>query len=157
MISTLGCTLEWKYCPHDCLEGEVDDCKEKCKKLERQYGGCVVVAELKFDCIDTILGFIEIEWGGKVDFVHCCCKWEGHSTEENERRRKDFNGKRDKIRKEYEEKTGSTWPTDDKGRNDDAHHVDPIEWCGENNLDNIIPVPADKHRELHKKYRACYK
>ncbi|WP_028517447.1 HNH endonuclease signature motif containing protein [Ruminococcus flavefaciens] len=80
------------------------------------------------------------------------------SPEENVSARKDFDNKKADLRKQWEEKTGKEWPvykedvySDSRalirqaGTPYDAHHIQPLELGGKNEVDNITPIHAKDH------------
>ena len=96
---------------------------------------------------------IDIEKAMKADFRKC-------SPEDKIKARAEFSNKQVKndLIRQWEEKNGVKWPRnkedvyDDKGHfvrkagdRYDAHHIQPIEMGGKNEVDNITPLRADVH------------
>lgn len=80
------------------------------------------------------------------------------SPEENASVHKDFDNKRAELRKQWEEKNGKDWPVYEEnvysdsgalireaGTPYDAHHIQPRELGGKNEVDNITPIHAKDH------------
>ena len=63
------------------------------------------------------------------------------SPEEVKANRKDFNKKRNKLIKEWENETGQKWPIDPRtGNKYDAHHIIENKYGGKNEWWNITPA-----------------
>jgi len=90
-----------------------------------------------------------------VDFFWCFCKKERHETEEIAEKRKKFKKHKKELREEWEKENGTPWPTDDDGTPYDAHHLDPIEYCGENASRNLVPVRKGDHPRITKAINDC--
>jgi hypothetical protein len=84
--------------------------------------------------------------------------WEKTSTEEHQESRREFEQEKERLIAEWEEKNGMEWPTYEedvynengklirrKGDRYDAHHIQPLEFGGKNNSDNITPIHAKDH------------
>ena len=80
------------------------------------------------------------------------------SPEDNMRMREDFVTRKTELKKLWEEKYGTEWPKykDDvyssnghlirrAGSDYDAHHKQPLELGGRNEVDNITPLRAENH------------
>ena|GEM_PF-459767 len=85
--------------------------------------------------------------------------YEKISPEENADKRGEFEDKKEKLIKEWEEKNGREWPRYEKdvydektgnlirkaGDRYDAHHIHPLTLGGKNEASNITPISAEKH------------
>ena len=85
-------------------------------------------------------------------------KWEKQDTETVRAEREEFNGIKNTLINEWEEKNQEEWPRyeeDVVGENGtvihragdryDAHHIQPLEYGGMNTSDNITPIESKKH------------
>lgn len=102
------------------------------------------------------------------DFV--AAKLEKISSEDNDKMREEFDGKRNDLRSEWETMNNREWPrykedvlnADGKvirkaGDRLDAHHIHPLELGGKNEASNITPLDVNKHSEIHTKEGSCKK
>lgn len=148
----MSCTYTWSYLPHDCLQEQMQACQTKCASQGTKYCGCLVVAELKVACETLICA-----WGTSLDFVHCCCKKDRLAPEETARRRREFDRDRERLKREWEENTGMTWPKEPDGTDYTAHHLDELSRGGPDAWDNLLPVPRSDHYRINSAMAACYR
>jgi hypothetical protein len=84
--------------------------------------------------------------------------WEKTSTEEHQESRREFQQEKERLIAEWEEKNGMEWSTYEedvynengklirrKGDRYDAHHIQPLEFGGKNESDNLTPIHAKDH------------
>jgi len=83
--------------------------------------------------------------------------YEKLSPEETAEKRAEFNANKERLIKEWEEKTGKEWPRYKEdvyvngnlvrkaGDRYDAHHIHPLSLGGKNESSNITPISAEKH------------
>lgn len=84
--------------------------------------------------------------------------WDKVSPEEVSSKRLEYKKEKNNLISEWEEKNGQEWPTYDedlvnengnvirrKGDKYDAHHVQPLEYGGENEAGNLTPINAENH------------
>ena len=80
------------------------------------------------------------------------------SPEENAEKREEFSDMKARLKKEWEENNGKSWPQYDHdvysangklirkaGSDYDAHHIQPLGMGGENIASNITPLNAEVH------------
>jgi hypothetical protein len=85
-------------------------------------------------------------------------EWEKQLPAEVKEARQEFNNQRDVLIEEWEQAHGKDWPRYDEDiysnngilireKNDlyDAHHIQPLEFGGQNNVENITPLHAEDH------------
>lgn len=113
--------------------------------------------QLKRSYIDDILSkseypeTIDVKKAMEADFRKC-------TPEEKSKNRKDFMQNKSDLRSQWAEQNGKEWPRyeqdvyDDKGSlirragdRFDAHHIQPLEMGGKNEVSNITPLSADVH------------
>lgn len=88
----------------------------------------------------------------------------------NKLMREKFDDIKSDLRDQWEKEHGIEWPrykedvydangniVRHKGDRYDVHHIQPLEYGGQNTVDNITPLAYDKHKEIHSKYSPCNK
>ncbi len=88
--------------------------------------------------------------------------WVKKTKEESVVKRKFFEKNKKKLRKKWAEKNNSKWPTykkdllnknkvilRKKGDRYDMHHIKPIQFGGENKIENMIPLHMKDHIIIH--------
>ncbi|CAF1048604.1 unnamed protein product [Brachionus calyciflorus] len=71
------------------------------------------------------------------------------SAESYQKSRKEFESKKEKLKKEWERHFNMKWPTElvnGKNRKFEAHHIIPLEFGGANEWCNIVPLTREQHR-----------
>ena len=97
-------------------------------------------------------------------------KLELQSPEKVAELREEFDDRRIKLRKEWEELNHQEWPkyTEDVTNENevvirkagdcyDAHHVQPLQLGGANEASNLTPLDISKHRDVHTSEGSCTK
>ena len=118
--------------------------KETLDNLKQKYLDDILSKSV---CPETI----DVKTAMEADFRKC-------TPEEVGKKRADFVQKKSDLRNQWAEQNGQEWPRyeqdvkDDKGNlirragdRYDAHHIQPLEMGGENEVGNITPLSAEVH------------
>ncbi len=150
---------QWKaaffYGPWRCNQRWMDSCQAECAEAGHVLKGCMWLADMKLDWKGQIVPPVQVDSGGRLAIVHCCCDFPTVSPMENRQLREQWKNRMQSLRKRWGERFGE-WPKSE-GDHWAGHHLRDLKHGGDpTDLNNILPTPDPVHIVFNKQYDTCY-
>lgn len=143
------------YGPWRCNQRWMDSCRAECAEEGHVLQGCMWLADMKLDWKGQIVPPVQVDSGGRLAIVHCCCDYPVLSPKEKKPLRDLWDAQREAFRKKWADRFGN-WPTEGD-KNWPGHHIRDLQHGGDPlDPNNILPAPFSIHSIFNEQYPICY-